>query len=255
MSASDLSHQLTCLHSADHARGFPAPSQFCNECRVAWTVHVTPVHPRSMTRLLIALIACAALIAGCGSDEESGMTEGGSAARDTAAEAAGANGEAAGTDGEATGEDGGTDGARDGGDGGDGASGGAITEDGAAAAKAARGPRVTLRDSQFGPVLFDGHNRALYLFTRDPRRKTRCYGACADAWPPFYAKGRPRAGRGVDRDLLGTIERRDGRRQVTYKGQALYFYVDDPRGQVLCNDVFEFGGTWYAVDAKGNPPA
>jgi hypothetical protein len=42
---------------------------------------------------------------------------------------------------------------------------------------------------------------------------------------------------------------------VTYKGQALYFYVDDPRGQVLCNDVFEFGGTWYAVDAKGNPPA
>jgi predicted lipoprotein with Yx(FWY)xxD motif len=104
-------------------------------------------------------------------------------------------------------------------------------------------------------VLFDGRNRALYLFTRDPRRKTRCYGACADAWPPFYAKGRPRAGRGVDRDLIGTIERRDGRRQVTYKGQALYFYVDDPRDQVLCNDVVEFGGTWYAVDAKGNPPA
>src|SRR5918996_27257 len=69
------------------------------------------------------------------------------------------------------------------------------------------------------------------------------------------AKGRPRAGRGVDRDLLGTIERRDGRRQVTYKGQALYFYVEDPRGQVLCNDVLEFGGTWYAVDSRGNPPA
>jgi predicted lipoprotein with Yx(FWY)xxD motif len=72
---------------------------------------------------------------------------------------------------------------------------------------------------------------------------------------PLYAKGRPRAGRGVDRDLLGTIERRDGRRQVTYKGQALYFYVDDPRGQVLCNDVIDFGGTWYAVDSKGDPPA
>jgi predicted lipoprotein with Yx(FWY)xxD motif len=178
-----------------------------------------------MTRLLATVIACAALIVGCGSDDESGMTEGGSAAPDTAAEAAGENGGAAGASGEA------------------------------AVAKRPRGPRVTLRDSQFGPVLFDGHNRALYLFTRDPRRKTRCYGACADAWPPFYAKGRPRAGRGVDRDLLGTIERRDGRRQVTYRGKALYFYVDDPRGQVLCNDVFEFGGTWYAVDSKGNPPA
>ena len=198
-----------------------------------------------MTRLLVTLTACAALIAGCGSDDESGMTEGGSAARDTAAEAT----DSAATEGTA-GADGEADGAS-----GEAARGGAATEDGAAAAKPPRGPRVTLRDSQFGPVLFDGHSRALYLFTRDPRRKTRCYGACAEAWPPFYAKGRPRAGRGVDRDLLGTIERRDGRRQVTYKGQALYFYVDDPRGQVLCNDVFEFGGTWYAVDAKGNPPA
>jgi predicted lipoprotein with Yx(FWY)xxD motif len=197
-----------------------------------------------MTRLLATLIACAALIAGCGSNDESGMTEGGSAARDTGAEAADTAAEGTtGAEGEAAG------------DGGEAASGEAATGGGAAAAKPSRGPRVTLRDSQFGPVLFDGRNRALYLFTRDPRRKTRCYGACADAWPPFYAKGRPRAGRGVDRDMLGTIERRDGRRQVTYKGKALYFYVDDPRGQVLCNDVFEFGGTWYAVDAKGNPPA
>jgi predicted lipoprotein with Yx(FWY)xxD motif len=190
-----------------------------------------------MTRLLATVIACAALIAGCGSDDESG-TEGGAAAGDTGANAAdtAATGGTAGAEGGATGEDS-----------------GAATEGGAAASRP-RGPRVILRDSQFGPVLFDGHNRALYLFTRDPRRKTRCYGACAEAWPPFYAKGRPRAGRGVDRDLLGTIERRDGRRQVTYKGQALYFYVDDPRGQVLCNDVVEFGGTWFAVDAKGNPP-
>ena len=237
-----------------------------------------------MTRLVATVIACAALIAGCGSDDESG-TEGGGAARDTGAEAAGANREAAGAegttgaDGEAAGEDGGANGASGKAAGEDGRANGAsgeaasasgeadsasgeaatggepATEGGAAAANPPRGPRVTLRDSQFGPVLFDGHSRALYLFTRDPRRKTRCYGACADAWPPFYAKGRPRASRGVDRDLLGTIERRDGRRQVTYKGKALYFYVDDPKGQVLCNDVFEFGGTWYAVDAKGNPPA
>ena len=175
-----------------------------------------PMRSRDMTRLLVALIAGTALIAGCGSDDDG--SDGAAVSGETASEA----GDMAAT---------------------------------TAPAKRPRGPRVTLRDSQFGPVLFDGRNRALYLFTRDPRRKTRCYGACAAAWPPFYAKGRPRAGRGVDRDLLGTIERRDGRRQVTYKGQALYFYVDDPRGQVLCNDVLEFGGTWYAVDSKGNRPA
>jgi predicted lipoprotein with Yx(FWY)xxD motif len=178
-----------------------------------------------MARLLVTLITCAALIAACGNDDEGdaataerGQTTGEAGAESAASEA------------------------------------GAETAASEAAA-ARRGPRVTLRDSQFGPVLFDGRNRALYLFTRDPRRKSRCYGACAEAWPPFYARGRPRAGRGVDRDLLGTITRRDGRRQVTYKGQALYFYVADPVGQVLCNDVAEFGGTWFALDAKGNPPA
>ena len=121
------------------------------------------------------------------------------------------------------------------------------------AAGAKRGPVVKLGDSQFGRVLFSGG--ALYLFTRDPRNKTRCYGDCAEAWPPLYAKGQPRAGRGVDPDRLGTIKRRDGRNQVTYKGHALYFYVHDPKGQVLCNDVFEFGGTWFALDSKGNPPS
>jgi predicted lipoprotein with Yx(FWY)xxD motif len=125
----------------------------------------------------------------------------------------------------------------------------------AAPAARRRGPLVKLRDSQFGPVLFDGRDRALYLFTRDSKRKTRCYGDCAAAWPPFYAKGQPRAAKGVNRSLLGTIERRDGRRQVTYKGQPLYFYISDPKGEVLCNDIVEFGGTWYALDAKGNPPA
>src|SRR5918995_1035102 len=76
-----------------------------------------------------------------------------------------------------------------------------------------RGPLVRLRDSQFGPVLFDGRNRALYLFTRDPARRSRCYGDCAVAWPPFYAKGRPRAARGIDAALLGTVRRGDGRRR------------------------------------------
>jgi predicted lipoprotein with Yx(FWY)xxD motif len=125
----------------------------------------------------------------------------------------------------------------------------------AMAAAARRGPLVKLHDSQFGPVLFSGGNRALYLFTRDPRHKTRCYGDCAEAWPPLYARGRPRAGRGLDADRLATIQRRGGRRQVTYRGRALYFYVHDPKGQVLCNDVFEFGGTWFAVNANGRRPS
>jgi predicted lipoprotein with Yx(FWY)xxD motif len=73
-------------------------------------------------------------------------------------------------------------------------------------------------------------------------------------WPPLVAKGRPPARRGVDPKLVSTIQRRKGRRQVTYRGQPLYFYVHDPKGRVLCNGVFEFGGTWFALNAEG-PPA
>jgi predicted lipoprotein with Yx(FWY)xxD motif len=129
----------------------------------------------------------------------------------------------------------------------------APTEAEKAPAARRRGPLVKLRDSQLGPVLFDGRDRALYLFTRDTKR-SRCYGDCAVAWPPFYAKGQPRAAKGVKSNLLGTIRRRDGRRQVTYKGQPLYFYVSDPKGQVLCNDIAEFGGTWFALTSAGDPP-
>jgi predicted lipoprotein with Yx(FWY)xxD motif len=174
---------------------------------------------RRMKSLTLTLLVCAGLAVGCGS-EDSDERPAGDRADEPAQEVAAKS----------------------------------ETQQPAAARKPRKGPLLKLRDSQFGPVLFDGRDRALYLFTRDPKNKTRCYGECAEAWPPFFAKGRPRAGRGVDADLLGTIERRDGRRQVTYKGQALYFYVDDPRGQVLCNDVVEFGGTWFAVNAKGDPP-
>src|SRR4051794_18156804 len=73
---------------------------------------------------------------------------------------------------------------------------------------------VTVRSSAYGRVLFDARGRALYLFTADRNAKTRCYGACAAAWPPFLTRGRPRARKGARASLLGTTRRRDGSRQV-----------------------------------------
>ena len=108
-------------------------------------------------------------------------------------------------------------------------------------------------NSRYGRMLFDGRGRAIYLFTRERGRKSRCYGGCAAAWPPVYTGGSPRARRGVDADLLGTTTRRGGRRQVTYNGHPLYYYVTDTRpGQITCQDITEFGGTWLVVDPAGN---
>jgi predicted lipoprotein with Yx(FWY)xxD motif len=112
---------------------------------------------------------------------------------------------------------------------------------------------LTLRSTRYGPVLFDGKNRVLYGFTRDRRGgPSRCYGACAAAWPVYYSKGGGlRAGRGVRQALLGTVRRRDGRRQVTYNGWPLYYYAHEGPGEVKCQNVREFGGLWLVVRANG----
>ncbi len=119
--------------------------------------------------------------------------------------------------------------------------------------KRARKTLVKLKESDYGPVLFDDKGGALYLFTADPAGKSSCYGDCARAWPPFFARGKLRARGGADQDLLGRTERRDGRKQVTYAGQPLYYYVADLPNEILCHDVFEFGGDWLVVQGSGQP--
>jgi predicted lipoprotein with Yx(FWY)xxD motif len=117
-----------------------------------------------------------------------------------------------------------------------------------------RGTKITkivLRRSEFGTMLFDRRKQAIYIFQRDARNRTRCYGECAEAWPPVHTKGRPRAGKGVRASLLGTITRRDGRRQVTYAGQPLYYYAHERPGQVLCHNVDLNGGLWWVVGPDG----
>ena len=112
---------------------------------------------------------------------------------------------------------------------------------------------ITVRSSRYGRVLFDGKGRVLYAFTRDRRNGgSRCYGRCARAWPVYFVTKRQlRAGKGVRRSLLGTTRRRDGRVQATYNGWPLYYYVDDGRGEIKCQNVDEFGGTWLVVRPNG----
>jgi predicted lipoprotein with Yx(FWY)xxD motif len=113
------------------------------------------------------------------------------------------------------------------------------------------GVEIATGESQFGTILFDGDDRAIYLFDKESSERSECYGACAEAWPPVLTDGEPEANAGVDAELIGTTERDDGSTQVTYAGHPLYYYVDDPRGEVLCHNVDEFGGLWLVVDPGG----
>ena len=111
---------------------------------------------------------------------------------------------------------------------------------------------LTAHSSRFGLILFDGRGFVLYAFTKDPRGRSVCYGACAAAWPPYLVSSAPRASAGARAALLGTTRRKDGKLQVTYAGRPLYYYVGDRSpGQILCQNVDEFGGLWLVARPNG----
>jgi predicted lipoprotein with Yx(FWY)xxD motif len=125
--------------------------------------------------------------------------------------------------------------------------------EGGQGAGAGAGSAVEVNDSEFGKILTDSDGRTLYLFDKETSDRSRCFGACAEAWPPFFTKGDPQAGSGAKDELLGTTDH-EGETQVTYNGHPLYYYEGDTQpGQVLCQGVDEFGGLWLVVDPDGNP--
>jgi len=116
-------------------------------------------------------------------------------------------------------------------------------------------PTLQAKSSRFGKVLFDGRGSVLYAFTRDRvGGRSTCYGDCAAAWPPYLLKGGRSLGAGLKQTLLGTTRRRDGKLQVTYAGRPLYYYRGDTKpGDILCQDVAEYGGSWLVVARSGKP--
>ena len=118
---------------------------------------------------------------------------------------------------------------------------------------AAAGTVVTTGDSEFGVMLFDDGNQAIYLFDKEAAGAPDCYDDCAADWPPVLTAGAPRAGGEVQASLLGTVARADGSTQVTYAGHPLYYYAHEDPGQVLCHDVADYGGTWLVVTPEGTP--
>jgi len=124
--------------------------------------------------------------------------------------------------------------------------------DSASSAAASRGARVALGKTALGRVLVDARGRTLYLFEKDTRGRSACYGACAAYWPPLVSAAKPQPGNGVRASLLGVTKRKDGKRQVTYAGHPLYTYVGDTKAGMMTGEgLTDFGGTWDAVAASG----
>lgn len=116
----------------------------------------------------------------------------------------------------------------------------------------AGGPTVgTIAHPLRGTVLTDGAGRSVYLFSRDPQNdnQSTCYAddGCSDYWPPVLVEGAIDAPPELA-SRLGTQERRDGGRQLTYNGHPLYYYVVDRQPGQFAGDALtdEWGG-WFLV--------
>lgn len=111
---------------------------------------------------------------------------------------------------------------------------------------------VGVATTGLGTILVNSQGRTLYLFQKDSGTKSACTGACAAAWPPLRANGKPTIGSGTNASLVGTTARSDGARQVTYNGHPLYLYVGDQKpGDTNGQGVTAFGGGWFAVSPAG----
>jgi predicted lipoprotein with Yx(FWY)xxD motif len=116
------------------------------------------------------------------------------------------------------------------------------------------GPTVQTRDlgGNTGTVLTDGQGKTLYTFSQDTNGASACSDACATAWPPLeLAAGNPVAPSGLT-GQLGVITRADGKRQVTYNNQPLYYFSrDTAAGQATGGGVSAFNGTFRVAQPAG----
>jgi predicted lipoprotein with Yx(FWY)xxD motif len=115
-----------------------------------------------------------------------------------------------------------------------------------------RSATVGAANTGLGQILVDSKGGTVYLFKKDNGTKSACSGACADAWPPVRADGKPTVGAGADASQVGTTRRSDGKPQVTYNGHPLYLYQGDQKpGDTTGQGSTGFGAPWYALSPAG----
>ncbi|HTW20103.1 MAG TPA: hypothetical protein VME70_07835 [Mycobacteriales bacterium] len=119
-------------------------------------------------------------------------------------------------------------------------------------------PTVRVGHTDVGRLVVNGSGYTVYMFVRDKHGKDECLKikGCEKDWPAVTTTGKPVAGPGIKKSLLGSIPYRGkpkGKlREVTYKGHPLHTYrFDTTKGSVINIGNRQFGGAWYALNPNG----
>jgi predicted lipoprotein with Yx(FWY)xxD motif len=88
-----------------------------------------------------------------------------------------------------------------------------------------------------GDVLVDSDGAALYTADQEADGRVICTRSCAETWIPLTLPGaREPTGPDEVSDELGVAARPDGERQLTFGGQPLYSFADDPAAGEVTGD-------------------
>ena len=103
---------------------------------------------------------------------------------------------------------------------------------------------VTVMQKGADLYLADLNGMTLYYFTKDASGASTCAGQCLDRWPVFYTDN-VMVPAGMDAKEFGVITRADGKKQSTFRGWPLYYWVGDKAsGQTNGQG---FNGVWFYV--------
>jgi predicted lipoprotein with Yx(FWY)xxD motif len=104
--------------------------------------------------------------------------------------------------------------------------------------------------SPFGKILVTRHGHTLYVNRDDPKGTSTCVKACAEQWPPLIV----RKGYTVSSSIsgIGTIKRKNGKRQAAYHKHPLYKFAGDTAAGQANGQGLE--GIWHVVKIGGTEP-
>lgn len=93
-------------------------------------------------------------------------------------------------------------------------------------------------------VLTTTKGRTLYSLSAETKGKFICTASCLSIWHPLVVKAGVKP---IGPVRLGTIERPDGRTQVTYRGRPLYSFGGDTKAGQANGEGIKDVGTWHAA--------
>jgi predicted lipoprotein with Yx(FWY)xxD motif len=93
-------------------------------------------------------------------------------------------------------------------------------------------------------VLANLKGRTLYSLSVEKHGKFICTGGCLSVWHPLLV---PKGVKPKGPVPLGTVERPEGKTQVTFGGRPLYSFAEDTRSGETGGEGIKDVGTWHAA--------